>query len=121
MFERFLLPWQQVYHVFHSIFRTAPEVSSKFYFVEICYISDKLWLFNHKRADFWLDLKVHFSSSLTFRAPILSGGPCLAQDHGSITSQLNFVQDQVTQADQKLCIYGRGQCVESNFLLGMAM
>ena len=23
-------------------------------FVEICQVSEKLWLFNHKRADFWL-------------------------------------------------------------------
>ena len=40
--------------LFYSIFRTTPEVSSKLYFVEICYVSEKLWLFNHKRADFWL-------------------------------------------------------------------
>ena len=30
-------------------------------FVEICQVSEKLWLFNHKRAYFWLD---HFSASL---------------------------------------------------------
>ena len=40
--------------LFYSIFRTTPEVSSKLYFVEICPVSEKLWLFNHKRADFWL-------------------------------------------------------------------
>ena len=40
--------------LFYSIFRTTPEVSSKPYFVEICEVSEKLWLFNHKRADFWL-------------------------------------------------------------------
>ena len=40
--------------LFYSIFRTTPEVSGKLYFVEICYVSEKLWLFNHKRADFWL-------------------------------------------------------------------
>ena len=40
--------------LFYSIFRTTPEVSSKLYFVEICEVSEKLWLFNHKRADFWL-------------------------------------------------------------------
>ena len=40
--------------LFYSIFRTTPEVSSKLYFVEICQVSEKLWLFNHKRADFWL-------------------------------------------------------------------
>ena len=33
--------------------RTTPEVSSKLYFAEICQVSEKLWLFNHKRADFW--------------------------------------------------------------------
>ena len=36
------------------IFRTTPDVSSKLYFVEICYVSEMLWLFYHKRADFWL-------------------------------------------------------------------
>ena len=40
--------------LFYSISRTTPKVSSKLYFVEICYVSEKLWLFNHKRADFWL-------------------------------------------------------------------
>ena len=40
--------------LFYSIFRTAPEVSSKLYFVEICQVSEKLWLFKHKIADFWL-------------------------------------------------------------------
>ena len=39
--------------LFYSIFRTTPEVSIKLYFVEICQVSEKLWLFNHKRADFW--------------------------------------------------------------------
>ena len=39
---------------FYSIFITTPEVSSKLCFVEICQVSEKLWLFNHKRADFWL-------------------------------------------------------------------
>ena len=39
---------------FYSNFRTTPEVFSKLYFVEICSVSEKLWLFNHKRADFWL-------------------------------------------------------------------
>ena len=53
--EGLLLPWQQIYHLaFCSIFRTTPEVSIKLYFVEIGQISEKLWLFNHKRADFWL-------------------------------------------------------------------
>ena len=54
MFDGLLLPWQQIYHLaFYSIFGTT-DVSSKLYFVEICYVSEKLWLFNHKRADFWL-------------------------------------------------------------------
>ena len=68
MFEGLLLPWKQIYHLaFYSIFRTTPEVPSKLYFVEICQVSEKLWLFNHKRADFWLpilDSKNHFSASL---------------------------------------------------------
>ena len=68
MFEGLLLPWQRIYHlVFLFNFRTTPEVSSKFYFVEICLVSEKLWLFNRKRADFdfqILDLKDHFSASL---------------------------------------------------------
>ena len=53
MFEGPLLPWQQVYHLaFYSTFRTTPEASSKLYFVEIRQVSEKLWLFNHKKADF---------------------------------------------------------------------
>ena len=40
--------------LFYSIFRTTPEVSNKLYFVEICQVSETLWLFNHNRADFWL-------------------------------------------------------------------
>ena len=40
--------------LFYSIFITTPEASSKLYFVEIYQVPEKLWLFNHKRADFWL-------------------------------------------------------------------
>ena len=40
--------------LFYSIFRTTPEVSINLCFVEIYKVSKKLWLFNHKRADFWL-------------------------------------------------------------------
>ena len=76
MFERLLLPWQQIYHfAFLFNFRTTLEVSGKLYFVEICQVSEKLWLFNHKRADFWLDLKVHFLASLSLNYqhfPLLS-------------------------------------------------
>ena len=43
--------------------RTTLEVSSKLYFVEICQVSEKSWLFNHKRADFWLP-KFEFERSL---------------------------------------------------------
>ena len=39
--------------LFNSIFRITPEFSTKLYFVEICYVSEKLWLFNHKKADFF--------------------------------------------------------------------
>ena len=54
MFEGLLLPWQQIYHLaFNSIFRKTPAVSSKLYFFEISQVSEKLWLFNHKRADFF--------------------------------------------------------------------
>ena len=49
--------------LFYSIFRTTPEVSSKLYFDEICQVSEKLWLFKHKRADFWLP-KFGFKRSL---------------------------------------------------------
>ena len=38
----------------NSIFRAAPEVSSKLYIVEISLVPEKLWFFNHKRTDFWL-------------------------------------------------------------------
>ena len=49
MFEDLLLPWQQIYHLaFKIILGTAAEVSSKFYFVQINQVSEKLWLFNHK-------------------------------------------------------------------------
>ena len=53
--------------LFNSIFRTTPEVSTKLYFVEISSASEKLWLFNYKRADFlaskfWIFF--HFSASL---------------------------------------------------------
>ena len=47
----------------YSTFRTTPEVSSKLYFVEICQVSEKLWLFNHNKADFWLP-NFGFKSSL---------------------------------------------------------
>ena len=45
--------------LFNSIFRTTPGVSTKFYFVEISEVSEKLWPFYHKRADllaskFWI-------------------------------------------------------------------
>ena len=30
----------------------TPEVSSKLYFVNISQVSERLWLFNHRRADF---------------------------------------------------------------------
>ena len=36
--------------LFYSIFRATPEGSSKLYFVEICQVSEKLWLFNHKKS-----------------------------------------------------------------------
>ena len=61
--------------LFYSIFRTAPEVSSKFYLVEICYVSEKLWLCNHIRVDFGfqiLDLKDHISASLTSKSCVKS-------------------------------------------------
>ena len=37
--------------LFKSMFRRTPEVSSKLYF-EISLVSNKLWLPNHRRADF---------------------------------------------------------------------
>ena len=44
--------------LFYSTFRTTPEVSSKLYFVEICRVSEKLWLFNYKElifgSKFWI-------------------------------------------------------------------
>ena len=49
--------------LFYSTFRTTPEVLEKLYFVEICKVTEKLWLFNHKRADFWLP-NFGFKSSL---------------------------------------------------------
>ena len=62
MFEGLLLPWQQIYHLaLNSIFRTTPEVSSKLYFVEIRYVSEKLWLFNHKELIFGFQILIFFS------------------------------------------------------------
>ena len=49
--------------LFYSIFRTTSEVSSKLYFVEMYQVSEKLWLFNHKGADFCL-LNFGFKRSL---------------------------------------------------------
>ena len=37
--------------LFYSIFRTTSEVSTELYFVEISYVLEMLWLFNHKGAD----------------------------------------------------------------------
>ena len=66
MFEGLLLPWQKsTILLFFSIFRTTPEGSSKLYLVEICYLSEKLWPFNHKRADFWF-------KNLGFKRSLLS-------------------------------------------------
>ena len=53
--------------LFNSIFRITLEVSSKLYVIEISEVSEKLWLFNHKGAEFWLPnfgLKNHFSAFL---------------------------------------------------------
>ena len=53
--------------LFCSIFRTSPEVSGKLYFVEICYVSEKLWLLITKELIFdfqILALKDHFSAFL---------------------------------------------------------
>ena len=53
--------------LFYSIFRTTPEVSSKLYFVEVCQVSEKLWLLIIKEliCGFQiLDLKDYFSASL---------------------------------------------------------
>ena len=53
MFEGLLLPWQRIYHLaINPIFRTTPEVSTKLYFVEISPVSEKLFSFNHEKADF---------------------------------------------------------------------
>ena len=68
MFEGLLLPLEQIYHLAFRIFRTAPEVSSKLFFVEICQVLEKLWILITKELIFGfqiLDLKDHFSASLT--------------------------------------------------------
>ena len=57
-------------------FRTTPEVSSKTYLVELCQVSEKLWLLISKELTFGfqiLDLKDHFSASLIkFISPLQS-------------------------------------------------
>ena len=47
----------------------TPEVSSKLYFVEICQVSEKLRLFNHKRAEFLLPNFEFKRSLLTLLKP----------------------------------------------------
>ena len=70
---------------FNSMFRTSPEVSTKL-FVEISKASEKLWLFNRKRADFLVSkfwIFYHFSASLkTFK--------CLCSTLCSILSFYNY-------------------------------
>ena len=61
--------------LFNSIFRTTLEVSSKLSFVEISYVPEKLWLFNHRRAvflasKFWNIF--HFSASLKLAKLLIS-------------------------------------------------
>ena len=67
--------------LFYSIFRTTLEVSSKLYFVEIWQASEKLWLFNHKRADFWLP-------NFGFKRSLLS----LLKSHCSLLASMYCVQ-----------------------------
>ena len=54
--------------LFSSMFRTTLEVSTELYFAEISLkVSVKLWLFNHKRAEFLASefcIFFHFSASL---------------------------------------------------------
>ena len=59
--------------LFYSIFRTTHEVSSKLYFVEICHVSEKLWFFNHKRAEFWIPNFGFKRSLLSLLKLIISG------------------------------------------------
>ena len=72
MFEGLLLPWQEIYHLpFHSMFKTTPDVSSKLYFVEISQVSENYGILITKELIFGfqiLDLKDHFSASLTGRS-----------------------------------------------------
>ena len=51
--------------LFDSIFRTTHEVSGKLYFMEISEVSEKLWLFNHRRADFLASKSWNIFSLLT--------------------------------------------------------
>ena len=75
MFEGLLLLWQEIYYLAcYSIFRTTPEVSSKLYFVELCQVLEKLWLFSHKRADLWLPNFGFKRSFLSLLNPIWTGG-----------------------------------------------
>ena len=58
---------------FNSIFRTTPEVSTKLYVVEISKVLEKLWLINHKRADF---LGSKFWIFFHFPASLITGSCC---------------------------------------------
>ena len=53
--------------LFNSIFKTTPEVSTELYFVKLHYVAKKSWLFNHKRADFWLPNFIFFHLSASVR------------------------------------------------------
>ena len=94
MFEGLLLLWQEIYYLAcYSIFRTTPEVSSKLYFVELCQVLEKLWLFSHKRADLWLPNFGFKRSFLSLLNPIWTGGG------GGIRPQRFFLYNSKTPGD----------------------
>ena len=81
MFEGLLLPWQQIHHhASNSIFRTTPEVSSKFFFVEIVKSRRNCGFLITEKLIFWhrnFGIYFYFSASLNLL-------PLEHEDHHSV-------------------------------------
>ena len=87
----------------YSIFRTTAEVSSKLYFVEICKVSEKLWLFNHKKADFWLPKFGFKSSLLSLLNPIRSRLFCYLKVQGEVFRDPPKISGTIKRIPMKRC------------------
>ena len=115
MFEGLLLPWQKsTILLSYSIFGRTAEVSSKLYSAEICQVSEKLWLFNHKRADFWLP-NFGFKRSLLSLLKLLFYGLVLS---GCIdTPQTNYLKSFTILAPDGVKASSHERFVSSDFFV----